>query len=58
MAQYTVLITLTTSRTIEAYSAEEARELALGAYMNGHIELDTMPIFECEECDKQEDDEE
>jgi hypothetical protein len=55
MSQYTVLITLTTSRTIEAHSAEEARELALGAYMNGHIELDTMPIFECEECDKEED---
>ena len=57
MPKYQVLITLNEFREIEASHAEEARELALGAYMNGHIELQSMPIFVCEEADLIEEEE-
>ena len=52
MKEYQVLIVLQEYRTIEADSAEKAREKALVAYLNGEIELDTMPEFACEECDE------
>jgi hypothetical protein len=53
MSVYTVLITTSETRSIEATSAEEAKNIAIDMYMVGDIELDAVPYFECEECDKQ-----
>lgn len=51
MAKYQVLITLNEFREVEALSAEHAEEVALQMYMDGKIELCSMPEFVCEECD-------
>jgi hypothetical protein len=53
MSVYTVLITTTETRSIEATSAEEARHIASEMYKTGDIELNAVPYFECEECDKE-----
>ena len=56
MPNYQVLITLNQYRVaVEAENAEQAREIVLQDYMDGNIELDAMPEFICEECDKLED---
>jgi hypothetical protein len=55
MAVYSVLITTMETRSIEATSAREARDIASEMYKVGDIELDAVPYFECEECDIQED---
>ena len=58
MPQYQVLITLNQYRVVmDANSADEARELALQEYMDGNIELDSMPEFVCEEADRLEEEE-
>jgi hypothetical protein len=55
MAVYSVLITTMETHSIEATSAEEAKEIAIEMYKVGDIELQALPYFECEECDIQED---
>jgi hypothetical protein len=55
MAVYSVLITTMETRSIEATSAEEAKNIATEMYKVGDIELQAVPYFECEECDMQED---
>lgn len=56
MASYQVLITINEFRVVEANSASEAEEVAQKMYMNGDIELDSMPYFTCEDEDLIEDD--
>ena len=59
MPSYQVLITLNQYRVVmEAESAQQAQQMALQEYMDGNIELDAMPEFICEECDRLEDEDE
>ena len=59
MPSYQVLITLNQYRVVmEAESAQQAQQMALQDYMDGNIELDAMPEFICEECDRLEDEDE
>jgi len=51
MARYQVLITINEFREINADSASSAEQVALQMYMDGMIELNSMPEFVCEECD-------
>ena len=51
MARYQVLITMNEFREIDADSAQHAEEVAQQLYMDGMIELNSMPEFVCEECD-------
>jgi hypothetical protein len=51
MASYQVLITINEFRVVEANSPAEAEAVAQKMYMNGDIELDSMPYFTCEDED-------
>jgi len=51
MPSYQVLITISEYRVVEADDANHAEEVALLDYMDGKIELSSMPEFVCDECD-------
>lgn len=51
MPSYQVLITISEYRVVEADDANHAEEVALLEYMDGKIELSSMPEFVCDECD-------
>jgi len=51
MPKYKVLITINEYRIVEAYDADHAEEKAICEYLDGKIELSSMPEFVCEECD-------
>jgi len=57
MPKYKVLITINEYRIVEAYDANHAEEMAICEYLDGKIELSSMPEFVCEECDLIEEEE-